>query len=125
MGAIQTYTSGYPIALQRNNPLPIFNGQTRPVITSYENWRAPIAREKFDPNVDRFLIPANQFPAQPAHLLGNATRFNPKLRAFPGLNENVTLAKTFPRENVRLDLRGEAFNVLNRTVFRRAQYQPQ
>ena len=44
--------------------------------------------------------------------------FNPKLRAFPPLNENITLAKTFAfGESFRLDLRGEAFNVFNRTVF--------
>ena len=33
-------------------------------------------------------------------------------------NENVSLAKTFPiRESLRIDLRAEAFNVINRTIF--------
>ena len=50
----------------RNNPLPINNAQTRPVIDSYDNWRAPIKGDKFDPAVDRFFIPASQFPAQPS-----------------------------------------------------------
>src|SRR5262249_22287917 len=94
IAAIQVYSSGVPIALARNNPLPINNAITRPFIDSYENWRAPIAGDKFDPNVDRFLKPANQFPVQPADF-GNATRYNPKVRSFPGLNENVSLAKTF------------------------------
>jgi hypothetical protein len=51
-------------------------------------------------------------------VFGNATRYNPKVRGFWGQNENVSLAKTFTiRENLRLDLRGEAFNLLNRTIF--------
>ena len=43
---IQSYSSGFPIALSRNNPLPIFNGGTRPFITSYDNWRAPLKRPR-------------------------------------------------------------------------------
>lgn len=118
VSAIQIYSSGYPIALARNNPLPINNAQTRPLIDSYDNWRAPIKGDKFDPAVDRFFNPASQFPAQPIAAFGNATRYNPKVRGFWNNNENVSLAKTFSlRENLRIDLRGEAFNVLNRTVF--------
>jgi hypothetical protein len=116
IAAIQVYSSGLPIGLTRNNPLPIFNATTRPFITSYEGWRAPIAGEKFDPNVDRFLNRA-AFPTQVA-TFGNATRYNPKVRAFWNKNENVSLAKTFSfKERLRLDVRGEAFNIFNRTVF--------
>jgi len=118
LSAIQDYSSGAPIALARNNPLPIFNGATRPLIDTYEGWRAPIAGDKFDPNVDRFLKAKNQFPVQPAAAFGNETRFNPKVRSFWGLTENVSLAKTFRiTESVRVDLRGEAFNLFNRTIF--------
>ena len=118
VSAIQIYSSGMPIALTRNNPLPLFNGSDRPVIDSYDDWRAPLEGDKFDPAVDTFLKPVSAFPAQPAHLYGNATRYNPKVRAFWGQNENVSLAKSFVfRENMRLDFRAEAFNVLNRTVF--------
>ncbi len=118
VAAIQVYSSGTPIGLTRNNPLPIFNGTTRPLIDSYDNWRAPAAGDKFDPNVDRFFKPKSAFPAQPPAAFGNATRYNPKVRGFWNQNENVSLAKTFSiRENLRLDLRGEAFNVFNRTVF--------
>jgi hypothetical protein len=64
-----------------------------------------------------YLSPA-AFPAQPTYLLGNATRYNPKVRGFPNLNENVSLGKSFHiRERFRLDFRAEAFNLLNRTVF--------
>jgi len=117
MSAIQIYSSGNPIALARNNPLNIFNANSRPVVDTYDNWRAPVAGGKFDPAVDRFLKPANQFPAQPVDF-GNATRFNPKVRAFWGLSENVSLAKTFNiTESIRVDLRGEGFNIFNRTIF--------
>ncbi|MEX2262359.1 MAG: TonB-dependent receptor, partial [Bryobacteraceae bacterium] len=118
VAAIQVYASGFPLALGRNNPLPIFNAGNRPVIDAYDNWRAPIAGDKFDPDVDRFLKPASQFPAQPAHLYGNATRYNPKVRSLWNRTENVSLAKTFQiGEIVRVDLRGEAFNIFNRTIF--------
>lgn len=118
VAAIQVYSSGFPVALARNNPLPIFNGVTRPYITSYDNWRAPIAGDKFDPNRDRFLRPRADFPAQPAADFGNATRYNPKLRQPWNLNENISLAKSFRiTESMRIDLRGEAFNILNRVIF--------
>lgn len=116
LGLIQTYQSGFPYRLQRNNPLPIFNRDTRPTITSYDNWRAPTAGDSFDPATDVF-IDNSIFPAQPVDF-GNATRHNPKVRHFPRFNENISLAKSFPiTERFRLDLRGEAFNLLNRTVF--------
>ena len=117
IAAIQVYSSGNPIALVRNNPLPIFNESTRPYVTSYDDWRAPVGEGGFDPGRDRFLKPASQFGAQPNDF-GNVTRYNPKVRAFPNLNENVSIAKTFRvGEVIRIDLRGEAFNLFNRTVF--------
>ncbi|MCI0337363.1 MAG: carboxypeptidase regulatory-like domain-containing protein [Acidobacteria bacterium] len=116
VGLIQSYVSGVPIAVTRNNPLPIFNAQTRPTITGYDNWRAPIAGDKFDPARDRFLD-RSVFPTQP-DAFGNATRFNPKVRAFPGLTENISIAKSFSLgEDRRLDFRWEVFNPFNRTVF--------
>ena len=117
LAAIQVYNSGAPLELTRNNPLPIFNGITRPTISTYEGWRAPIAGDKFDPNVDRFLQPASFFGTQPADF-GNATRHNPKLRSFWGQSENVSVARTFKvTESFRIDVRGEAFNLFNRTIF--------
>jgi hypothetical protein len=121
ISAIQSYFSGFPIALARNNPFTIFNGTTRPTISSYENWRAPIKGDKFDPGVvapvDRFLdISKFQLP-QPIQF-GNATRYNPKVRAFPNFNENISLGKVFPLgESRRIEFRWEAFNLFNRVVF--------
>jgi hypothetical protein len=116
ISTIQLYQNGLPVAIARNNPIPIFNKAARPVITSYDNWRAPVGDGGFDPGRDRFLD-SRAFPAQPVDF-GNATRHNPKVRSFPLFNENVSLAKTFSvTEKFRLDFRWEAFNLFNRTLF--------
>jgi hypothetical protein len=120
ISAIQIYSSGTPIALTRNNSLSaaLFNGQNRPIIDSYDDWRAPIKGDKFDPAVDTFLKPASQFPVQSPAVFGNATKYNPKVRNFWNKDESVSLAKSFHiTEDVRIDLRGEAFNIFNRTIF--------
>jgi hypothetical protein len=60
------------------------------------------------------------FPLQPRNQVGNMTKNNPKMRNFPLLNEDVSLAKTFtlsPEHRRTFDLRFEGFNVLNRTQF--------
>lgn len=113
--AIQVYSSGFPIGVTRNAPLNIFNGVNRPFIATY-NWKATWSGS-FDPNKDAYLA-ASAFPAQPPGVFGNATRYNPLVRLFPNLNENVSLGKSFQIvERFRLDFRAEAFNLFNRTVF--------
>jgi hypothetical protein len=104
--------------------LPIFAGRTAAYVTSYDGWRAPTKGGSFDPAVDNFFVPngTGPFPLQGTGTalngIGNETRYNPKLRLFPNLNENLSLAKTFPiKEKVRFDLRVEAFNVFNRVRF--------
>ncbi|MFN9428925.1 MAG: carboxypeptidase regulatory-like domain-containing protein [Acidobacteriota bacterium] len=116
IGMIQSYVRGFPIGISRNNPLVIFNGTTRPTISSYDGWQPAWKGDGFDPAVDRRLDRA-AFPAQPIGF-GNATRFNPRLREFPNLNENISLGKTFQlKERFRIDFRAEAFNLFNRTRF--------
>ena len=86
------------------------------MVTTYD-WRAPIFGDSFDPNKDKYLD-ATVFPVQPVGVLGNAPRKNSQVRVFPGLNENLSLAKTFRMtERLKLDVRAEAFNVFNRVVF--------
>lgn len=117
LAVIQSYGSGAPLALSRTNPLPLFGGNNRPLVDAYDDWRAPQTGDKFDPAVDRFLKPVNQFPVQP-NGYGNATRFNPKVRSWWGLGENISLAKTFHfGEAIRMDFRAEAFNMFNRVIF--------
>jgi hypothetical protein len=70
------------------------------------------------PNVDKFLQPVSFFGTQPTDAFGNVTRYNPKLRSMPNFSENVSLARTVGiKEALRLEMRGEAFNLLNRTTF--------
>jgi hypothetical protein len=124
VGGILYYSSGTPIGVTTGYALPIFAGPNHPYVTSYNGWRAPLKGGSFDPAVDNFFVPygTGPFPIQGTGTqydgIGNETRYNPKVRYFPDLNENVTIAKTFPiHEQMRLDFRAEAFNVFNRVRF--------
>jgi hypothetical protein len=115
LAVTQAYSSGFPIAVTSNAPLPIFNGTNRPNATG-ANWRAPVAGDHFDPTVDKFLD-RSAF-VQPVGALGNAPRTNPDVRAFWNLSENLSLAKSSKlTHQVSLDIRLEAFNIFNRVVF--------
>lgn len=138
IGSVQQYASGTPLSLSGQFGFPIIGN--RPTIASYDDWRAPVAGDKFDPNVDRYfkantmanwpttggltgdtpvITQSGWFPVQPRDRIGNMTKTNPKMRNFPIYNENISLAKTFAFSEKRreLDLRFEAFNLLNRTRF--------
>ena len=115
---IQSYSSGTPFGLGTTVSFPIFNGGNRPTVATYDGWRGAIAGGKFDPAVDKFLQPVSFFGTQPTNLLGTNTRYNPKLRNWPGFNESYSLAKTIRfTEAKHLDFRWEAFNLFNRTQF--------
>ena len=114
-----TYLSGTPIALTTTVSFPLGDGTfvNTPTITTYDGWRGTYTG-KFDPNKDKFFQPASFFGPQSTTQYGNATRTNPKVRNFANLNENISLAKSFPiRESIRAEFRAESFNLLNRTVF--------
>jgi hypothetical protein len=119
VAGIQQYVSGTPVSVGTTVSFPIFNGVNRATVPTYDGWRAPTKGNNFDPNVDTFIQPASFFGPQPATAFGNETRFNPKLRYWPGFNENLSLARTINLhgEQKRLDIRWETFNLLNRTVF--------
>ena len=118
VSGIAFYSSGQPLGLSTTNGLPLFAGGNRPIISSYDDWRGAVAGDQFDPSVDRFVKPRDFFPAQPANTFGNQTRYNPKFRQFANLNENISIAKTFPfKEQIRLDFRAEFFNAFNRVRF--------
>ncbi len=112
------YSSGLPLGLSTSNSMPLFSGGLRPIISTYDGWRPAPKNGDFDPFVDRSVQPASFFPAQPANTFGNQTRYNPKFRQFGNYNENISVSKTFQiKEQIRLDLRGEAFNAFNRVRF--------
>ena len=114
---IQGYSSGTPIALATTVSFPMFNGGNRPTITTYDGWAGSYTG-KFDPGADSFFQPASWFGTQSTTALGNATRYNPKLRYFPNFNESISLARSIKvKEQTHLDFRWEAFNFLNRTQF--------
>jgi hypothetical protein len=112
-----TYESGTPDTIAPGYN-PIGTG-SRVFITSYENWRGPIAGEKFDPFQDLWYDPKAFNQGISTERLnsefGNASRNNPKLRTPWNLSENVSLAKNISiTERVKFSIRGEAFNVFNR-----------
>jgi hypothetical protein len=114
------YSSGYPLGVTTGTTLPIGGGPNRPFITSYNNWRAPYSG-KFKPLSELWWNKSafDQVPASVvASAMGNATVYNPKTRLPWNLNENVSLARTVPiKESLRLVLRFEGYNLLNRTVW--------
>ncbi|HUS05952.1 MAG TPA: TonB-dependent receptor, partial [Bryobacteraceae bacterium] len=120
ISTINLYSSGRPISISGGSGLGIFAGRTPAFITSYDGWQPAWKNGGFDPAVDRFIT-SSVFPSQTATRgLGNATRFNPKVREFPNLNENISVAKVFRfggEHGISAEVRGEAFNMFNRTRF--------
>ena len=116
VAGIQIYASGLPIGVTTSAaPLPIFNGANRPNVTGGD-WRAPIAGDEFNPLVDRYLDRAAF--AAPVGQLGNAPRMNGDVRRPWNLTENLSVAKTISLSSgVRLDIRGEVFNLFNRVTW--------
>jgi hypothetical protein len=139
ISTINLYAGGTPVGVSTSLTLPIYapgdSGATRvpAYVTSYNGWQ-PSYSGKFDPSVNTFFVPycssatascSGPFPNQGSGTsligLGNETRYNPKLRLFNNLTENMSLTRSFPfgKEGwkTRLEFRAEAFNVFNRVRF--------
>lgn len=117
IAAVQNYSIGFPLGVTTGAaPLPIFNLTNRPNVVPGADWRAPIAGDTFDPNVDKWLNKASF--TQPVGQLGNAPRRNSDVRRPWNLSENVSVAKTITlTSRMRVDVRAEAFNLFNRIVW--------
>lgn len=129
ISSVNFYSTGQPVGIGTTYGLPLFNGRSTPYVTSYDGWRPNTGH--FDPNPadttghgDRFFVPygTGPFPLQGTGTalngFGNVTRYNPKVRQFPNLNENMSVTRVFPiREAFRFEFRAEAFNVFNRVRF--------
>ena len=112
------YASGQPlnVSTTTSTPTGLFAGPNRAIVSTYDGWSG--ASSGFDPGINRFVQPASFFPAQVSNSFGNETRYNPKFRQFPNLNENMSLGRSFAfTEKIRIDFRAEAFNVFNRVRF--------
>jgi hypothetical protein len=118
VSGIQTYASGLPMNIGTNAPsFPIGEFSNTPTITTYQGWTLPYSG-KFQPFQESYLQPQSFFPTQSSTSFGNSTRYNPDFRSWPEFNESLGLSRIFAiKERARIELRGEAFNVLNRTWF--------
>jgi hypothetical protein len=116
LSATLRYTSGSLISVAAPQNLPLFAGPnyatTVAGVPQLGNWGS-----NFDAASDRYMnIDAFELPA--AGTLGTGGQYLPNLRGFPQYNENVTLSKaTVIKEDIKLDLRFEVFNVFNRVTF--------
>jgi len=119
LSSINLYSGGRPVGISGGTGLNVFSGRGAAFINGYDNWRAPLKGEKFDPAVDRFYD-ASVFPSQNIRRIGNSTRLNSKVREFANLNENLSIAKLVKLGKERpytIEIRGEAFNLFNRHRF--------
>jgi len=117
ISGIQSYASGTPMALGTPISFPIGEFTNQAQITTYNGWGGTYSG-RFDPNTELYLQPQSFFPTQTYNSMGNATRYNPKMRYWPSFNENENVARTFNlKEKAHLEFRFEGFNVLNRVAF--------
>ncbi|MDQ6678876.1 MAG: carboxypeptidase regulatory-like domain-containing protein [Acidobacteriota bacterium] len=112
---IQQYSSGLPIVLTVNNTLPLFTQALRP--NAVPGVTRQLGGGKFDPAAQLWINPAAFTVPAPLHF-GTSARSYEDLR-FPNFyNESFGLMKRVAlRERFAITLRGEFFNIFNRTVF--------
>ena len=127
IGATHAYSSGYPLSFTNSTNYLVFGGRSPAHVTTYEGYIASNSNPNWK-GADRYFNTPAQYavdtnPAlagvqQPLTFLGNSTRYSPKAREPWLLDENFSIAKSFPfTESLRLDFRWEMFNALNRVRF--------
>jgi hypothetical protein len=110
------YSSGFPLATNNSAAVAgvVFAARNPTHITTYDGWIANNDNPDWKGS-SRYFTNNWYLANQPTDRVGNATRHNPKARQPWNLNENYSLAKSFPiNESIRVDLRAEAFNLTNR-----------
>jgi hypothetical protein len=124
VASVNTYATGQPVSIGTSTSLPL-GGRVPAFVNSYSGWQpSSWTNGSFDPAADHFFVPygTGPFPTQGSNTalygIGNVTRYNPKVRLFRNLNENISVTRAFPiTESKRLEFRAEAFNVFNRVRF--------
>jgi hypothetical protein len=131
IAGVHSYASGFPLSVSPGYGLPLFGGDNRLTVLDDTGWRAPTQGDAFDPLVDLWWDPTkfnpspvdtvDQLQGYKAGVLraefGNAEIRNPNERGPWFLNENIAVARTFNLQKTHLELRFEAFNLLNRTIW--------
>lgn len=113
ISGVLRYQSGIPLGVGVNNTSGLFNPTLRPNRVLGQ----PVSLSFSDPAKDRYAN-VNAFSVPTPFSLGNSSRVVGDLRGPGYYNEDVALWKdTKLGERVRVQLRGEAFNVFNRVVF--------
>lgn len=113
LSGIQQYQVGKPVQLTANNTLPIFNGVLRPNL----NAGVSLLQDHPNPLGDAWFNKA-AFSAPAGNTFGTAARSYTGLRAPNFANESFGLMRRIKAgEKVTITLRGEFFNIFNRTVF--------
>jgi Carboxypeptidase regulatory-like domain len=131
VAGVHSYASGYPLSVSPGYGLPLFGGDNRLTVLDDTGWRAPTQGDSFNPLVDLWWDPT-KFNPRPVDTIaglqgykagvltaefGNAEVRNPNERGPWFLNENIAVARTFALQKTHLELRFEAFNLLNRTIW--------
>ncbi|MBI1791364.1 MAG: TonB-dependent receptor [Acidobacteria bacterium] len=110
VNGIATYQAGLPLAISNGgNNANVFSTGQRP----NNNGKSPRLDGPIDQRLNRFFD-TSVFSQAGNFTFGNVSRFSPDLRA-PGTRSiDFSLFKNFPvRENMFVQLRGEAFNLSN------------
>lgn len=116
MNGILTFQSGYPLIMTQGvNNVNLFNPTQRPT------WTGADATLNDQTRADAILkwFDTSQFSTTPAFTFGNTPRVMPNLRSDGVKNLDLSLFKNnrFHDDRWNLQIRIEAFNVLNRTQF--------
>ena len=113
LNGIFTTSKGTPLAFSASNVANIFNPNERP---NWNGQNATIGGRVQDKLKEYFNIADFSQPA--TYTFGNMSRTSGYLRNPGAINLDVSLFKQFAMtEKVKLELRGEAFNVSNTPVF--------
>ena len=113
LSGIQTYYVGKPLQLTANNGLPLFNSTLRPDVVAGN----PMTLDHPDPLANPWVNKA-AFAVPAGFQFGSAARSYGGLRAPNAYNESFGLTRHIKlTEKATLMIRGEFFNMFNRTVF--------
>ena len=118
---IYTAQSGFPLAITTQNTSQTGSNVLRPNLTGVSPVKSGPVSQRLGiagHNANGSYLNAAAFSQPAAFTFGNASRTISNLRAPSYFNTDFSLFKNFTlKERLKLQLRGEGFNVLNQEVF--------